>query len=75
MDFGLSSYNVNQINWLVLECETTSTDIGICFIKLVLIHGLKIWIGNKEREIGSVDLGQAWLGSARLSRGLWLVVG
>lgn len=41
LDFGLSFYNVNQINWLVLECEAISMDIGICFKKLALIHDLK----------------------------------
>lgn len=51
LDFGLSFYNVNQINWLVMEYEATSMDIGICFIKLVLIHDLKILIKSKEKFI------------------------
>lgn len=56
LDFGLSFYNVNQINWLVLECEAISMDIGICFKKLALIHDLKIWIESKEKFISTSSL-------------------
>lgn len=49
LDFGLSFYNVNQINWLVLECEVISMAIGICIKKLALIHDLKIWIEKKKK--------------------------
>lgn len=40
----------------MLECEANFMDIEMCFIKLVLIHGLKFWIGNKEKFVSRSSL-------------------